>query len=165
VDADKLNGLAEDEAAARLRECCAASAWVAGMLAGRPYASGAEVRAHGARLLDHLDWDGIQEALDAHPRIGQRVTGTGQEAAWSRREQAGTADSTDEVKAALVAANRAYEERFGHVFLIFASGKSDVEMLAAAQARVEHADAHERTVVRGELGRIVDLRLQRMLES
>ena len=165
MDADVLNGLGENEAAVRLRECCAAPAWVAGMLAGRPFASGTDVRARGAGLLDDLDWDGIREALDAHPRIGQRVTGSGQEAAWSRREQAGTAASTDEVKAALVEANRAYEERFGHVFLIFASGKSDVEMLAAARERVGNDEAHERSVVRGELGRIVDLRLQRMLES
>jgi len=73
--------------------------------------------------------------------------------------------ATESTRAALVAANRAYEERFGHVFLIFATGKSDTEMLAAARERIGHDEATERGVVRAELGRIVGLRLTKLLDG
>jgi 2-oxo-4-hydroxy-4-carboxy-5-ureidoimidazoline decarboxylase len=73
--------------------------------------------------------------------------------------------ATEEVKAALAEANRAYEERFGHVFLIFATGRTDTEMLAAARRRLGNDDATERDVVRGELRRIIGLRLDRLLDG
>lgn len=165
MTADGFDALGDDEAAARLRECCAASGWIAAMLAARPFGSVDAALASSATALDELDWAGVREALDAHPRIGDRAEGRGREAAWSRQEQAGTASSTDEVKAALVEANRAYEDRFGHVFLIFATGRTDVEMLRAARDRLANDEAVERAVVRQELGRIVALRLTRMLAS
>lgn len=68
------------------------------------------------------------------------------------------------IRAALAEANRAYEQRFGHVFLIFASGRSESELLAAARARLGNAETVERGVVRTELGRIARLRLARLLE-
>ena len=73
--------------------------------------------------------------------------------------------ATDEIRNALVEANRAYEDRFGHVFLIFATGRSDVEMLAAAKARAGNDDQTERAVVRAELAKIVALRLGKLLDS
>jgi 2-oxo-4-hydroxy-4-carboxy-5-ureidoimidazoline decarboxylase len=100
-------------------------------------------------------------ALSAHPRIGERPAGEGREAAWSRREQADADDPS--VAAALVEANREYEERFGHVFLIFATGKSAPEMLAAARARLAHDEATERPVVQDELRKIALLRLERLV--
>jgi 2-oxo-4-hydroxy-4-carboxy-5-ureidoimidazoline decarboxylase len=120
--------------------------------------------ARSATVLQDLDWADVREAVDAHPRIGERVDGASQEAGWSRREQSGMDPASDEVRHALVAANQAYEARFGHVFLIFATGRSDVEMLAAAQARLGHDEAAERAVVRTELSRIVDRRLTVLLE-
>ncbi|WP_306214894.1 hydroxyisourate hydrolase, partial [Actinoplanes sp. RD1] len=63
----------------------------------------------------------------------------------------------------LLAANRAYEDRFGHVFLIFASGKSQAEILAAARRRLASDAAAERLEVAGELGKIARLRLARLV--
>jgi 2-oxo-4-hydroxy-4-carboxy-5-ureidoimidazoline decarboxylase len=73
--------------------------------------------------------------------------------------------ATAEVRAALVEANRAYEDRFGHVFLIFATGRTDAEMLAAARERLANDEATEREVVRAELGKIVELRLRKLVEA
>jgi 2-oxo-4-hydroxy-4-carboxy-5-ureidoimidazoline decarboxylase len=116
-------------------------------------------------VLAGLDWTGVREALDAHPRIGERAAGSTTEAAWSAREQSGMDAATAETKAALVGANRAYEDRFGHVFLIFATGRTDTEMLAAARERVGHDEPTERETVRGELGKIVALRLAKLLDA
>jgi 2-oxo-4-hydroxy-4-carboxy-5-ureidoimidazoline decarboxylase len=161
----QLNGASWEEAEHRLRACCASPTWVAAMAAARPYAGVGALRQRGAAELAGLDWDEIRVALDAHPRIGDRVTGAGTEADWSRREQAGLREASDEVRAALVQANRAYEQRFGYVFLIFATGRTDTDMLAAARARLGHSDDQEQAVVRTELGRIVDLRLERLASS
>jgi 2-oxo-4-hydroxy-4-carboxy-5-ureidoimidazoline decarboxylase len=162
---DRLNGRSEDEAAASLRAVCASRTWVGAIVAARPYADRAALLDQAAKVLATLDWADILSALAAHPRIGERMAGAGREAAWSAREQAGTANSTDAVRDGLIEANRAYEDRFGHVFLIFATGRTDAEMLAAALARVANDEATERDVVRGELTRIVALRLNRLLDE
>ena len=159
-----FNAAAVERARSEVRACCAAAAWVEGVVGGRPYGDLAELLERSDRELAGLDWAGVRQALDAHPRIGDRVAGDDREAAWSRREQSGMDHSAQDVRSALVEANRAYEERFGHVFLIFATGRSDVEMLAAARQRIGNDEATERAVVRGELGRIVRLRLTVLME-
>ncbi|MCI0688015.1 MAG: hypothetical protein L0Y54_12365, partial [Sporichthyaceae bacterium] len=107
----------------------------------------------------------VLQALAAHPRIGERATGETREAGWSRHEQSAALDASGEVRRALAAANLAYEQRFGHVFLICATGRSDTEMLTAARARLTHDEVTEQGVVRIELGRIVALRLDRLLDT
>ena len=162
---DRLNRLSDDEASASLRAACASSAWVSAMLSGRPFADRPSLLDLSEGTLAKLDWADVLEALAAHPRIGERMAGTGREAAWSAREQSGTATSTDAVRDGLIEANRAYEDRFGHVFLIFATGKTDASMLAAAQSRLANDEATEQAVVRSELAQIVTLRLNRLLDE
>jgi 2-oxo-4-hydroxy-4-carboxy-5-ureidoimidazoline decarboxylase len=161
----RFNALAAEEAGRALGSCCATPTWVDAVVAGRPYPSRSALGALADVALDGLDWSGVRTALDAHPRIGERAAGTDREASWSRAEQSGMDTATEEVKAALAEANRAYEERFGHVFLIFATGRTDTEMLAAARRRLGNDDATERDVVRGELRRIIGLRLDRLLDG
>ncbi|RFS85037.1 2-oxo-4-hydroxy-4-carboxy-5-ureidoimidazoline decarboxylase [Actinomadura spongiicola] len=143
---------------ADLAACCASRRWVAA-LAGRPYRDLDELRAAGAAALDGLDWPDVVEALAAHPRIGDRVDG------WSRAEQSGMDGTAPDVRAALVEGNRAYEERFGHVFLICASGRSAADMLGDLRDRLDNDPVAERAVVRGELAKIVELRLARLVDQ
>ena len=161
----RFNSLGAPEAADALRACCAAPGWVDAVVDGRPYPNRVAVAARADEALAALDWAGVRTALDAHPRIGGRANGGGREASWSRSEQSGMDTATDDVRSALAEANRAYEERFGHVFLIFATGRADTEMLAAAQQRLGNDEEVEHVVVRGELGRIVGLRLAKLLDS
>jgi 2-oxo-4-hydroxy-4-carboxy-5-ureidoimidazoline decarboxylase len=161
----RFNTLGGPDAADALRACCAAPGWVDAVVDGRPYPNRVAVAARADEALACLDWSGVRAALDAHPRIGERADGGGREATWSRSEQSGMDTATDDVRSALVEANRAYEERFGHVFLIFATGKTDGEMLAAAHQRLGNDEEVEQVVVRGELGRIVGLRVAKLLDS
>jgi 2-oxo-4-hydroxy-4-carboxy-5-ureidoimidazoline decarboxylase len=156
------------EARAALRPCCASEAWLAAIMAGRPYRTVDALSAGSDRALEALTWPDVEEALAAHPRIGERAPAAGsadrgdsgdREAAWSRREQSATATMDRSTADELVAANRAYEERFGHVFLIRASGRSTEEMLAQLRERLRHDSAIEQGVVRRELAEIVRLRL------
>ncbi|MFC0527013.1 2-oxo-4-hydroxy-4-carboxy-5-ureidoimidazoline decarboxylase [Phytohabitans kaempferiae] len=156
-----FNALPSAEAERLLLACCAAPAWAEAVAAGRPYPDRMALHAAGDAAAQSLTWADVLQALSAHPRIGERPAGAGREAAWSRREQAGADDPS--LAAALVAANREYEERFGHVFLIFASGRSAAEMLAVARERLTHDEATERPVVREELRKIALLRLERLV--
>ena len=158
----RFNDLVRERAEAELMACCAVPEWAARGALGRPYPSVGSLTARGLEALAELSWDEIALALAAHPRIGQRAAGSSREAVWSRREQGNAADAPQ--AAALREANVAYEERFGHVFLIFASGRTPEEMLAAARARLEHDEQTERQVVREELAKIVRLRLERLVE-
>ena len=151
-----MEALTEDD----LRACCAAPAWGATILAGRPYPDRAALLAAADAAGRALSWDDVLLGLAAHPRIGERAAGETKEAAWSRREQESV--RPDE---ALVAANRAYEEKFGHVFLIFASGRSQEEIVAAAGQRMQNDEETERRVVRDELRKIALRRLEQVLDA
>lgn len=164
LDLTKFNRLAPDEAERELRACCASRAWARRLAAGRPYPDLASLLARADELLVSLAWGDVLEALDAHPRIGWATTGPGRDVAWSRTEQSGV-DTTDPATAsALAEVNRAYEKRFGHVFLIFATGRTATEVLAAARQRLGNDAAAEREEVRAQLRRITRLRLERLVD-
>jgi 2-oxo-4-hydroxy-4-carboxy-5-ureidoimidazoline decarboxylase len=157
------NALPPDDAGREVLACCAAPAWAAAMARERPCPDVTAVLDTSDRVLRGLEWADLRTALDAHPRIGERIRREGTEADWSRREQSGAQGADGATARALVEANEAYEERFGHVFLIFATGRSAGEMLAAARERLQNDDVAERAVVRAELAKITRLRLERLL--
>ncbi|MFI0355563.1 2-oxo-4-hydroxy-4-carboxy-5-ureidoimidazoline decarboxylase [Actinomadura sp. 9N407] len=162
VAVEEFNALPAREAESALLSCCASRRWALAVAGRRPYGSVDELRSAAAFELAALEWADIEEALGAHPRIGERAKGGGREASWSRDEQSGV---DGEARAALIEGNRRYEERFGHVFLICATGLGAGEMLAALEKRLAGDDAEaERIVVRVELGKIVRLRLDKLLE-
>jgi allantoicase len=155
------NLLPAQAAAAAVQACCASPDWAAALAAGRPYAGlDALVDASDA-LLDQLDADELAAALAAHPRIGERPVGSGAAATTSRREQAGVGDAA-ELRAALEVGNHEYEERFGHVYLVRAAGRSGPELLALLRERLTHTAAEEAPIVRRELAEITALRLRRL---
>jgi len=163
IDLAALNGLPEDEAREALLACCGSRRWAAAMAAHRPFADLAAVE----RAADEAWWalgaDDWREAFAAHPRIGERAPGAGRAAAWSAREQAGTEDAAAEVRAALARTNRDYEARFGHLFIVCASGKTPAEMLALLEARLGADPRAELDTAAGEQAAITRLRLHRLL--
>ena len=99
------------------------------MAARRPFQDAAALADAAGAAVRELTWPQVLEALAAHPRIGERARGPAKESAWSRQEQSGV---EEELRAALAEGNQAYERRFGHVYLICATGLTGGEMLAAA---------------------------------
>lgn len=163
LDATALDRLSPAAADALLRPACASDDWVAAMVAARPFGSLAAVVDRSDAVLAELGWPAVLAALAAHPRIGDRPAGAGLEASWSRQEQAGAANAGADVRTALHDGNVAYEQRFGHVFLIRATGRTATEMLAALTERLGHDDATEQQVVRRELAAVVRGRLEKTL--
>ena len=150
-----FDALPAAEAVALLREICTAPRWARELVDGRPYGSLEKLQAAAEAALTDADLD---DALAGHPRIGDRTA-----AGAARREQAGVAGAAPETLAALAAANRAYEARFGYVYLVCAGGRSAEDLLATARDRLDHDPAEERLVALGELAAINRLRLAQAL--
>ena len=139
--------------------CCASRSFAKLIADGRPYRDPAELQAAVDAAFSTLSWDDIVESMNEHPRIGERTPGGG----WSAAEQSGAASAGDQVRQALAEGNVSYEQRFGHVFLICASGLSGQEMLTQLQARLGNDAEAERAVVRRELLKITRLRMTKLL--
>jgi 2-oxo-4-hydroxy-4-carboxy-5-ureidoimidazoline decarboxylase len=148
-----------------LRACCASRRWLEVMLAGEPYADLDEACDTSDRAITGLAWADVEDALAAHPRIGQRPAGDGREARWSRGEQSAATAGGTHLAGELVEGNRAYERRFGHVFLVCATGLSAEKVLASLRGRLDNDPATERDVVREELRKIVRLRLAKLVSG
>lgn len=148
-------------AAAALRSCCSSPGWAAELAAGRPYATLDDLVARSDATLTWLGQGDLAAALAGHPRIGERPAGSGAEAASARREQAGVGEDA-ELRAALAEGNREYEQRFGHVYLVRAAGRSGEELLTLLRDRLGHTPEAEGPVVRRELAQITALRLRRL---
>jgi 2-oxo-4-hydroxy-4-carboxy-5-ureidoimidazoline decarboxylase len=166
VDLETFNAATRAEADAVLLSCCASRRFAAAVTAGRPYPSLAAAEAATSAAFESLTWDDALEALEYHPRIGARAAGRPAGAGWpgkqgwSAAEQSGVANSD---RAALAAANAEYEARFGHVFLICASGLTGGQMLAELRARLANNPDTERIVATRELQKITVLRLRKAL--
>jgi 2-oxo-4-hydroxy-4-carboxy-5-ureidoimidazoline decarboxylase len=141
-----------DNLEARLFSCLASRRWA------RAVASGEDPEIAMDRLTDD-EW---LAAMKAHPRIGEKG---GDAPASSAREQSRAMQASRETLDALAAENRRYEERFGHVFLIFASGRSGEEVLAELRRRMKNDPAAELQEAKRELRRIALLRLEGVLAS
>jgi 2-oxo-4-hydroxy-4-carboxy-5-ureidoimidazoline decarboxylase len=136
--------------------CCASRRFALAMAAGRPYPSPDAALASVDDAFESLTWDDVLEAMGEHPRIGARAGGQ------SAIEQSGVGDAS---RAALVAGNAEYEDRFGHVFLICATGLSGDRMLAALRERLKNNEDMERAVASSELRKITSLRVRKALAS
>lgn len=158
-----LNGLEAERAVAELRTCCAAGTWLHRVVDARPYESRDSLLATSDTVVAGFDDAALAEALAAHARIGERRVGPSREAAWSRTEQAAALAANGDLQALLEQGNREYQQRFGHVFLIRAAGRSPEEMHAALRSRLGNDPGTERTVVLHELAEIVRLRLERLV--
>ena len=164
---DELNALPPEPARALLLECCGSRAWAEAMVAARPFPDEARLRQDADAAWSNLGREDVLEAFAAHPRIGERAAaGSGdRHARWSEGEQAGARDMGDAVAAELAAANREYEARFGHVFLICATGRSAPDMLAELRRRMNNDATSELDVAAEEQRKIMHLRLEKLLRT
>ena len=161
-----FNELPHRAAQQALLDCCAASRWAEQMAAARPYASAQDAIRQSSAIVAALTVTDLAEALAGHPRIGERpdaADGTSPAADWSRREQSGVDADDANFRRALVGANLEYEQRFGHIYLVYASGRTGEELLDVLRARLRNEPEDEWQVVRTELQKINALRLQRLM--
>jgi 2-oxo-4-hydroxy-4-carboxy-5-ureidoimidazoline decarboxylase len=167
----EFNGQSAAAACRVLLECCSSARWAEAVLAGRPYRSVDGLLRRSDEAVAALAPGDLGAALAGHPRIGERSAGPGPRrgpadgpaARAAAGEQAGVAAAGAAVLRALAEGNRAYERRFGHIYLVCATGRSAGELLALLTARLENDPDTEWGVVRSELQKINRIRLAKLL--
>lgn len=151
-----VDSLPPDSAERFFRTACGARRWVDAMVSSRPYRTVEGLLEAADRSFDHLSEEDWLEAFAAHPRIGERGD------AIASKEQAGASSASREVINRLAEVNRAYEERFGFIYIVFASGKTADEMLAIAEKRLTNSRDEEVANAAAEQRKITMRRLRRM---
>lgn len=162
--AAKLDAMSEPEARAALVRCCGATRFVEGMLALRPFGDDAALQEAARRVWATMDRADILEAFEHHPRIGadldalrQKFSGT---ADLATREQAGARDAGESELSRLRDGNLAYEARFGHIFIVCATGKTAAQMADLLDARLGNDPDTELRIAAAEQAKITRLRLE-----
>jgi allantoicase len=161
-----LNVMDEPELRAVLANYLAAPAWIDRMVASRPFAGPGDVFAASDTAAGSLRREDWLEAFRHHPRIGERTAERQQSAAasdWSAAEQSAVQDGAAADLAALAEGNREYERRFGHVFIVCATGRSARDMLADLRLRMRNDPAAELDAAAAEQRTITRLRLEKVL--
>ncbi|HEX3555671.1 MAG TPA: 2-oxo-4-hydroxy-4-carboxy-5-ureidoimidazoline decarboxylase [Thermoanaerobaculia bacterium] len=155
-DLERFNALPLDEAEELLLPCCGSRAWARRLAESRPFRGLHELREKSDRIwlgLDGADW---REAFAAHPRIGEKGS------RWSEAEQAGARGADAQTLAALITANRDYESRFDHIFIVCATGRTAAEMLGLLRARLGNDPETELRIAAEEQRKITNLRLEKL---
>lgn len=163
-----LNSLTAEEAAKELRQCCGSRRWADQMSNDRPYSTLEALITDADQLWWSLTPDDWLEAFRSHPKIGEKKAGdkvSAQSQQWSGQEQAGVSSASQDTVSELAALNRAYEQKFGFIFIICATGKSSDEMLAALTERLRHDSDTELRLAAAEQAKITQLRLKKLLTS
>jgi len=165
---DELNQLSAAEAEVNFLRCCGSKAWAEKMSGLRPYAHLANV--HDAAItvwnsLPRVDW---MEAFTAHPRIGdvsslrKKFANT---KAWASGEQSGMDAAAEEIILGLAEGNRRYEEKFGFIFIVCATGKTAEEMYKLLMARYPNDEQTEIQLAGAEQLKITHLRIDKWLQD
>ncbi|MGW3309233.1 2-oxo-4-hydroxy-4-carboxy-5-ureidoimidazoline decarboxylase [Streptomyces sp. NPDC001073] len=157
----RFNVLEEHAAFAVLLEACASTAWARRLLAARPYAGPEDLYAASDTATAGLTDGDLAEAMAGHPPIGRPKPGD----PTSAREQRGMAGASEDLRAEMLDLNLSYQEKFGHVFLICATGRTGEQMRDAVKERIGNAPEREREIVRTELGKINRIRLAHIVEE
>ena len=163
-----LNSLTAEDAARELRQCCGSKRWAEQMSNERPYQTLEALLTHADRVWWSLTPDDWLEAFRSHPKIGEKKashTVSAQSQQWSGQEQAGVSSAPQTTVDSLAELNRAYDQKFGFIFIICATGKTSEEMLAALRERLQHDSDTELRLAAAEQAKITELRLKKLLTS
>ncbi len=164
----RLNTLPVAEADQELRKCCGCAEWTTRMTTARPFDSVDQLLKTAEQLWWSLEPGQWLEAFHSHPKIGEQKAAAALSAdaqKWSENEQSGIRDSAPETIDALARLNREYEQKFGYIFIICASGKSSEEMLSSLRARLENEPHEELRIAAAEQAKITDLRLRKLIQT
>jgi OHCU decarboxylase len=163
-----LNELPTAKAEAAFLDCCGSLEWAKAMTASRPFPMLENLFKTADKIWFSLPIAEHLEAFAAHPKIGSNKSAQTQKiqsAKWSKGEQSGMDSAAIETRDALAEANRLYEDKFGFIFIVCASGKSADEMLAICRARLGNSMQTELQIAAEEQKKITEIRLTKLLEK
>jgi OHCU decarboxylase len=165
---EQLNKAAKETAETDFLNCCGSQTWARKMAKARPFADVAALIKQAEQIWLNLESQDWLEAFAAHPKIGAKkavLQQSAQAAEWSESEQSGTQTAADSLRTELEKANRLYEEKFGFIFIVCATGKSAEEMLDLCRRRLNNDADSELRIAADEQRKITEIRLKKLLEA
>lgn len=160
-----INELNADDAREAFLKCCGSERWAREMAEARPYAGDDELLRQAEQSFERLTRQDWLEAFAAHPKIGdleslrKKYNST---KAWAQSEQSGVNGTTNEVLENLASGNQAYEQKFGYIFIVCATGKTAGEMLSILNERIPNSPENEFSIALAEQKKITQLRLGKL---
>lgn len=164
----ELNDAPAEIAEKQFLDCCGSNAWARKMSEARPFADVAGLIGQAEKIWQNLAAGDWLEAFAAHPKIGAKKNAQAQQpqsAKWSEGEQSGANAAAETILEELAEANRLYENKFGFIFIVCATGKSAEEMLEMCRARLNNEAGKEIRIAADEQRKITEIRLKKLLES
>lgn len=165
---DRLNSVSADAAERELLKCCGSNSWARRMVSERPFMSLNQMLERAEQIwwsLDPPDW---LEAFHSHPKIGEKkaaAPNSDQSKRWSETEQAAVNSANTDTLQTLAILNREYEEKFGFIFIVCATGKSPEQMLSILKERLANKADDELRNAAAEQAKITQLRLKNLIDS
>lgn len=165
MNLDQLNGLGQEAAGELFRSCCTAERWIEAMVAARPFADEDSLLLTASEIWATMEEPDLLQAFEGHPKIGdvsslrKKYQNT---AALAAGEQASVQQASEDTLERLAQGNEVYEQRFGFIFIVCASGKSAAEMLALLEARVDNSRERELVNAAAEQEKITAIRLRKL---
>jgi len=163
---DQLNRFSREQAEAEFLKCCGSTRWARTMSEARPFATLDGLLAMADSVWWSLDQEDWLEAFRSHPKIGEKKAAavqSEQAQSWSAQEQSATSGAATEVMRALAEGNREYEQRFGFIYIVCATGKSSEKLLKILNARLKNDAKIELRNAAEEQRKITRLRLEKLL--
>lgn len=165
---ERLNDSSADQAETEFLKCCGSTCWASAMTAVRPFADNDALFTRADEIWWSLSAEDWLEAFRAHPKIGEKTAAAVQAPQaqnWSAQEQSGVATASSQTKDELAQLNREYQDRFGFIFIVCASGKSSEEMLSILNDRIDNDRDTEVRIAAEEQRKITHLRLEKLLNQ
>lgn len=165
---NRLNTLPVADAEQEFHKCCGCAEWATRLTAARPFESVHQLAETADRLWWMLEPGQWLEAFHSHPKIGEKkaaATVSADAQKWSENEQSGISNSAQETIDELARLNQEYEQKFGYIFIICASGKSSEEMLNQLRSRLQNEPDEELRIAATEQAKITQLRLGKLIDE
>lgn len=163
---NEFNELSVSDAIEQLNSCCTSTQWQDLVVKGRPFSTKEELMLKQEELWNTLEKNDFLEAFDGHPKIGD-VNSLKEKYAHTKSlaagEQSGVDSATDEIIQELADFNSKYEEKYGYIFIVCATGKSAGEMLEILKSRMNNEADEELKIAAGEQAKITKIRLEKLL--
>lgn len=162
----RLNDLSPEEALREFLKCCGSKRWAETMAQCCPYLTETDLTRAANDIWWSLDQGDWLEAFRSHPKIGEKKAAEAvstQAQQWSGQEQSGMRDAAHDTIDSLAQLNREYEEKFGFIYIVCATGKTADEMLANLRERLQNEAAEELPIAAAEQAKITELRLKKLI--
>jgi len=163
---NELNCLPDSQAESKFLECCHSQWWAKKMIEARPF----ESKENLINTAEHV-WSkalevDILEAFSGHAQIGDlSKKNDGKAHELTQKEQGQVTQTSSLILEQLKKLNDSYFEKFGFIYIVFATGKPAEKMLEILQARISNTREQELSNGSAEQNKITKLRIDNLVEE